>query len=283
MEPQAFEYNKSEKFNMPLFQKLGDLGVLGLSISEEYGGAGLDAASVVIAHEELSYSDPAFCLSYLAHSILFGNNLHVNGSEEQKLQWLPSVCDGTTIGGMCMSEPGAGTDVLGMSTVAKYDAGLDSYILNGTKMWITNGVVEREGGQQPGDIFLVYAKTGPSRQDITQFVVERGMKGFSVGQKITDKCGMRASMTAELVFQDVILPKSTHVVGQVNGALLCMMRNLEIERIALAAMSLGIAKRCIDEMVRYSSERKAFGKELHQFGQIQNFLAASYAEFMAGK
>jgi isovaleryl-CoA dehydrogenase len=271
---------------MPLFQRLGELGILGLSISEEYGGAGLDAASIVIAHEELSYSDPAFCLSYLAHSILFGNNLHVNGSEEQKLKWLPSVCDGTTICGMCMSEPNAGTDVLGMSTTAKYDSGLDSYILNGTKMWITNGVVE--GGvngqqQQTGDIFLVYARTGPTRQDVTQFIVERGTPGFSLGQKITDKCGMRASMTAELVFQDVVLPKPTHVIGHVHGALLCMMRNLEIERIALAAMSLGIAKRCIDEMVQYSSERKAFGKELHQFGQIQNFLATSYAEYMAGK
>lgn len=280
VEPQALEYNRNETFNMPLFRKLGDLGILGLTVSEEYGGAGLDVSSAVIAHEELSYSDPAFCLSYLAHSILFVNNLHVNGSHEQKLKWLPSACDGSAIGGMCISEPNAGTDVFAMSTVANYDQGSDSYILNGTKMWITNGTVD---GQTTGDIFLVYAKTGPSRQDITQFVVEKDMPGFTVGQKITDKCGMRASMTAELVFQDVHLPKQSHVVGQVNGALLCMMRNLEIERITLAAMSLGIAKRAIDEMIRYSSERKAFGKELHHFGQIQNYLATSYAEFMAGR
>ena len=137
---------------MPLFRKLGDLGILGLTVSEEYGGAGLDASSAVIAHEELSYSDPAFCLSYLAHSILFVNNLHVNGSHEQKLKWLPSACDGSAIGGMCISEPNAGTDVFAMSTVAKYDQGSDSYILNGTKMWITNGTVD---GQTTGDIFLV--------------------------------------------------------------------------------------------------------------------------------
>jgi len=182
---------------------------------------------------------------------------------------------------MCMSEPNAGTDVLGMTTFAKYDEGAKQFILNGTKMWITNGTVD--GGQTTGDLFLVYAKTGPKRSDITQFVVEKGMPGFSVGQKIADKCGMRASMTAELVFEDVVLPQSTHVVGQVHGASLCMMRNLEIERIALASMSLGIARRCVDEMVQYTRHRKAFGKELYQFGQIQNFLATSYAELMAGK
>ena len=286
MEPQALEYNRSEAFNMSLFRKLGTatpdgIGILGLSVSEEYGGAGLDASAVVIVHEELSYSDPAFCLSYLAHSILFVNNLCVNGSHAQKLQWLPSACDGTNIGGMCMSEPNAGTDVLGMATSAKYDEGANQFILNGTKMWITNGTVD--GGQTTGDIFLVYAKTGPKRSDITQFVVEKGMPGFSVGQKIRDKCGMRASMTAELVFEDVVLPQSTHVVGEVNAAMLCMMRNLEIERIALASMSLGIARRCVDEMVQYTRNRKAFGKELYQFGQIQNYLATSYAELMAGK
>jgi isovaleryl-CoA dehydrogenase len=279
-------HDQQEKFNLELFRKLGTkrsdgLGILGLTVSEEYGGAGLDPLSVVIAHEELSYSDPAFCLSYLAHSILFVHNLFINGSDEQRRRWLPGACDGTKVGGMCMSEPSVGTDVLGMSSRAQYDEGIEAFILNGTKMWITNGTVD--GGATTGDIFLVYAKTGTKRTDITQFVVEKDMPGFSVGQKISNKCGMRASNTTELIFEDVVLPRETHVVGEVNGATMCMMRNLEIERLALASMSLGIARRCVDEMVKYGQERKAFGKELHEFGQIQNFVSTSYAEYMAGK
>jgi isovaleryl-CoA dehydrogenase len=148
-------------------------------------------------------------------------------------------------------------------------------------MWITNGTIT---GQDTGDIFLVYARTGEGRADITQFVVEKGMEGFKLGQKIEDKLGMRASMTAELVFDNVFIPTETHVVGEVNQATLCMMRNLEIERIGLAAMALGIARRCIDEMKAYARERSAFGStDLYQFGQIQKHIAESYAEYMAGR
>jgi isovaleryl-CoA dehydrogenase len=245
VDPQALEYNREEKFNHELFKKLGSLGLLGITVDPQYGGSGMDAVAAVIAHEELASSDPAFCLSYLAHSMLFVNNLNQNGSHEQKLKYLPNACNGTAIGGMCMSEPGAGTDVMGMATTATLTEDGKHYHLNGAKMWITNGTVD---GKETGDIFLVYAKTGKGRSasDVTSFLVEKGMPGFSVGQKISDKCGMRASMTAELVFDNVKVP-AENIVGKVGGASLCMMRNLEIERITLAAMSLGIARRRYDD------------------------------------
>eukprot|EP01035_Chromulina_nebulosa_P019489 gene19489-25375_t len=281
VDKQALEYNKNEIFNINLFRKLGEFGLLGITADTEYGGSGADAVSAVIVHEELSSSDPAFCLSYLAHSMLFVNNLAQNGNHEQKLKYLPSTCSGEKIGGMCMSEPGAGTDVLGMSTTAKLSEDKKHYILNGSKMWITNGTLD---GKTTGDVYLVYAKTGPGRGagDLTSFIVEKDMPGFTLGQKIENKCGMRASMTAELVFTDVKVPIE-NVVGTVGGATLCMMRNLEIERIVLAAMSLGIAKRCIEVMNNYSIERKAFGKSIGDFGQIQKAIAESYAEFMAAR
>jgi isovaleryl-CoA dehydrogenase len=203
VEPQADLHNKMETFNVDLFRRLGSdhLGILGLTVEEQYGGTGfIDATAVAIVHEELSYSDPAFCLSYLAHSLLLVNNLHVNASHEQKLQYLPEACIGSKIGGMCMSEPNSGTDVLGMKTNAITNDHGESWILNGTKMWITNGTID---GKTTGDTFLVYARTGPNKLDITQFIVEKGMKGFTLGQPIHDKLGMRASMTAELVFDHV--------------------------------------------------------------------------------
>jgi isovaleryl-CoA dehydrogenase len=285
VEPQANEYNKHEKLNLPLLKSLGkDLGLLGLTIPTKYNGSSMDATASVIVHEELSYSDPSFCLSYLAHSVLFCNNLNVNGTSEQKEKWLPNVCDGVSIGGMCMSEPNAGTDVLGMKSNAVFDQDLNGYVLNGTKVWITNGTLDKAG--ETGDIYLVYARTGTeSKLDITSFVVEKGMEGFTLGQKIEDKLGMRASPTAELVFDNVFIPQENVIGGQdyVNNATLCMMRNLEIERVVLAAMALGIARRCIDEMVFYSKERTAFGKSTIEFGQIQKAISESYAEYMAGR
>ncbi len=255
----------------------------------------MDATAVAIVHEEMSYSDPAFCLSYLAHEVLFGNNLAINGNDKQKSAWFasdsaPAVdvkgnqdANGYSyIGGMCMSEPNAGTDVLGMQTKASpatNQHGQKGWTLHGQKMWITNGTLD---GTSTGDVFLVYAKTGDKRTDVSQFIVQKGMDGFELGQQIKDKLGMRASPTAELVFDGVFVPEE-NLVGEVNEGMLCMMRNLEIERVALAAMAIGIARRCIDEMVRYSSERKAFGKEIGQFGQIQQSIAVSYAEYMAGK
>jgi len=277
VEPQALDHDRSETFNRELFNKMGELGLLGVTVKSEYGGSDMDATAACVIHEELSASDPAACLSYLAHSMLFVNNLHQNGSEEQKHKYLPDACTGAKIGGMCMSEPGVGTDVLGLSTKATKDG--DDFILNGAKMWITNGAVN---DHETGDVFLVYARTGEARTDISLFLVEKEMEGFSLGQRIKDKCGMRASPTAELVFEDVRVP-SKNLVGELNGATICMMRNLEIERVVLAAMSCGIARRCIEAMNTYTQDRKSFGKSLNSFGQIQKGIAESYAEYMAGR
>jgi len=281
VDPQALVHNRTETFNVELFKKLGSLGLLGITVEPEYGGSGMDATAACIVHEELSAADPAFCLSYLAHSMLFVNNLCQNGSHEQKLKYLPKACTGEAICGMGMSEPSVGTDVLGLSTFAKLSADKSHYVLNGAKMWITNGTVD---GKSTGDTFLVYAKTDLNQKNggLTSFIVEKGMPGFSLGQKIEDKCGMRASMTAELVFSDVKIP-AENVVGEVGKATLCMMRNLEIERVTLAAMALGIARRSIEVMTRYSQERKAFGKPIAEYGQIQKAIAESYAEYMAGR
>ena len=280
VEPQAHEYDKKEQFNIELFRELGDLGLLGITVPEEYGGAGLDAVAATIAHEELSYSDAGFALAYLAHSMLFVNNLAYNGSEEQKTRILPKVCSGEWIGAMAMSEPDAGTDVLGLSTTAEKNADGD-WVLNGRKMWITNGCIDDQG--TPADIVWVYARTGyddKGRVKLSTFLVEKGMPGFSVGQKIFDKTGMRASNTAELVFDDCVVP-AANLVGEEGGSMIHMMGNLEIERLTLAGMSVGIARRCLHEMNKYASEREAFGVQIRSFGQMQRHIGESWAKYRA--
>ncbi len=278
VEPQAEAHDRDERFNVGLFRKLGELGLLGLTVPEAWGGAGMDAVASAAVHEELASSDPGFTLSYLAHSLLFANNLAVNGSDAQRARYLPRASSGELIGGMCMSEPGAGTDVLGMRTTAARRG--DRYVLNGAKMWITNGAV---GDAELGDVFLVYARVeGAERSRLTMFIVEKGFKGFSLGQKLHGKLGMRASTTAELVFEDCEVPAESRV-GEEGEATLHMMRNLEIERLGLAAMSLGIARRCVEVMNRHASERRSFGQPLRDFGQVQRHLAESYAEYMAGR
>jgi len=278
VDPQAEAFDQSEQFNLELFRKLGDLGLLGITAPIEFGGSGMDASAAVIAHEEIAAADPGFCLAYLAHSMLFVNNLAVNGSDAQRARFLPAACSGQAVGGMCMSEPDAGTDVMGMRTTALRD-GAD-YILNGQKMWITNGAI---APGELGDIFLVYAKTGGREgREVSLFVVEKGTPGFSLGQKIHNKLGMRASTTAELVFDNCRVP-AENLVGPPGNALKSMMRNLAIERLTLAAMSLGIARRSIEVMNRYANERTSFGKPLNRFGQIQRHIAESYAEYMAGR
>ncbi|MCJ8275889.1 MAG: acyl-CoA dehydrogenase family protein [Bdellovibrionales bacterium] len=204
VEPQALEFDKNEKFNHPLFKQLGELGLLGITVPELYGGSGLDSTAAVIAHEELSKSDPGFCLAYLAHSMLCVNNMAANASEEQKMKYLPKLCSGEWVGAMAMSEPNYGTDVLGMETTAEKKG--DKYVLNGNKMWITNGCVDDDG--TPADLVWVYAKTGEKdgKPQISTFIVEKGMAGYSVGQKIMDKLGMRGSNTAELVFDNCDVP-----------------------------------------------------------------------------
>ncbi len=278
VDPQASEFDRSEGFNAPLFRKLGELGLLGITVDPEVGGSGMDAVAAVIAHEELASADPGFCLSYLAHSMLFANNLERNGSLEQRKRFMPDACSGKTICGMGMSEPGAGTDVLGMRTTAVRDG--DHYVLNGAKMWITNGAVS---DTELGDVFLIYARTSEERVNgVSLFLVEKGAPGFRLGQKLHDKLGMRASPTAELVFEDCRIPVA-NLVGEEGDATHHMMRNLEIERLTLAGMSLGMARRSIEIMNRYAAERKAFGRPISAFGQIQRHIAESYAEWMAGR
>ncbi len=280
VEPQALEYDRAEKFNLPLLRSMGELGLLGISAPEEYGGSGLDAVACTIVHEELSASDPGFALAYLAHSMLFVNNLAYNGTEEQKARILPKVCSGEWIGAMAMSEPDAGTDVLGLSTTAvQRDDG--AWVLNGRKMWITNGCLDEEG--TPADVVWVYARTGEDergRVQLSTFLVEADMPGYSVGQKIYDKTGMRASNTAELVFDDCIVPAG-NLVGGVGESLIHMMGNLELERLTLAAMALGIGRRALDEMNRYATERTAFSSPIRDFGQMQRYIGESWAKYRA--
>ena len=274
VEEQALRMDREERFNLELFKKLGTLGLLGITVSPEFGGGGMDALSSVIAHEELSCSDPGFCLAYLAHSILCTHNISMNASLEQKKRFLPKLCSGEWVGAMAMSEAEAGTDVLGMKT--HFERKQNSFILNGRKMWITNGAIDSNGTL--ADCVLVYAKS--KNNEISTFVVERGFKGYELGQVIKDKTGMRASNTSELVFNQCEVPFENLIRGE-EKSLSQMMRNLEIERLTLSAMSLGIAKRCLEEMNRYASERKAFQQPIRNFGQIQKYLSESYSEYMA--
>ncbi|MEZ4871910.1 MAG: acyl-CoA dehydrogenase family protein [Bdellovibrionales bacterium] len=278
VEPQAESFDRKEEFNLPLFRKLGEIGLLGITVPDEYGGAGMDAMAAVIAHEELSTSDPGFCLAYLAHSMLCVNNLAVNGSEEQKQKYLPGLCSGELVGCMAMSEPHVGTDVLGMKTKAvKKDGG---YVINGQKMWITNGVLDEKGTR--ADLVWLYACTGQNekgRPELSTFLVDNSCDGYKVGQKIQDKTGMRGSNTADLVFENAFV-EANALVGKEGESMHHMMRNLEIERLTLAAMSLGIARRSIAVMLKYANEREAFGKPIAAFGQIQKYISDSYAQYM---
>lgn len=280
VEPQAAKHDREEKFNLSLFRKLGELGLLGITVPEAYGGSGMDALAAVLVHEELASSDPGFTLAYLAHAMLCANNVAMNASDAQKKRALPKLSSGEWIGAMAMSEPGAGTDVLGMGATAKLKG--DHYVLNGRKMWITNGSVDDKGTSC--DCVLVYARTGGTddRPAISTFLVEKGMRGFSAGQKIHDKLGMRASTTSELVFENCEVP-ATSLVGKEGESILHMMRNLELERLTLAAMSLGIARRSFEIMNRYASEREAFGKPIREFGQVQRHIAESFAEYRAAR
>ncbi len=275
VEPQALEHDRSERFNHELFRSAGALGLLGVTIPEAYGGSGLDATGGCLVWEAVSRSDPAFALSMMAHAILFAHNLAVNGSEEQCRRILPDAVSGERIGGLCMTEPEVGTDVLALRTTARRDGA--GWILDGTKTFITNGGVDE---RTLGDVFLVYASTG-SRQ-ISTFLVEKGMEGFALGQKWKDKLGMRASFTAELVFSGVRVPDANRV-GELGEGTVQMMRNLEVERLSLAAMSVGIAQRCLDVMIDYANERTTFGRPIREHGQIQRYIAETFAEWRAAR
>lgn len=281
LEPQAAEHDRKEEFNLPLFRKLGGLGLLGITVPEAYGGSGQDASAACIVHEEFSWSDPGFALAYLAHSMLCLNNFVHNASEAQKKKYLPKLCTGEWVGCMAMSEPACGTDVMGMETTAKKEGG--QYRINGRKMWITNGAIDDK--KTPADVVWLYARTNDPKEGkakISTFLVDRSIAGYSVGQKIHDKLGVRSSNTAELVFDQCLVP-AENLVGQEGESGVHMMRNLELERLSLAAMAVGIARRSLEVMALYASERHAFGKSLYEFGQIQRHIGESYAEFRAAK
>ena len=263
VEPQATAHDESGTLNVKLMRRAGELGLHGVTVPEADGGAELDATASVIVHEEIASSDPGFALAYLAHAILFANNLYHAASGDQRARYLPRVLSGEWIGAMGMTEPNVGTDVLGMQTTAVRDG--DDYVLNGRKTFITNG--------PEADVFLVYAQLDGR---ITTFVVERSFPGFSTGPKIP-KLGMRASTMGELIMDGCRVP-TANLLGQEGGGITNMMRNLELERLTLAAMSLGIARRCLEIMVSYSRERKAFGKPIADFGQIQRHIGESYAK-----
>jgi len=268
VEPQAAAHDERGELNLDLFRRLGELGLLGITIPEEDGGAGLDTVAAVIVHHELSKYDPGFCLAYLAHSMLFVNNFYYCSNAEQRGRYLEKVISGEWVAGMGMTEPGAGTDVLAMTTTAVRDG--DEYVLNGTKTYITNGC--------EGYCFQVYAKVDGK---ISAFIVDRSCPGFSTSNHI-DKLGMRGSTMAELIFEDCRVP-AANLLGAEGSGLTHMMRNLEIERLTLAAMSVGIAERCVDIMVNYAHDRKAFGSSLNRFGQIQRYIGDGYAMTEAAK
>lgn len=267
--PKIQKLDDEEGFNREAFYKLGSLGLLGITVPEDSGGAGMGAIAATIAMEEMGAIDASTTLSYLAHSILCVNQISKNGNLEQKRQYLPKLISGEWLGGMGMSEPDAGSDALGMKTKALRKD--DYYLINGSKTWITNGPI--------GDIFYCYAKTGDRRSQISTFIIEQGMQGFSTGKKFS-KMGMRASPTGELVFSNCKVPISKRV-GEENGSIEMMMQNLDLERITISGISLGLARASIEIATQYAKERKAFGKPIGSFQQIQERLTEAAAWYEA--
>ncbi|MBS1985541.1 MAG: acyl-CoA dehydrogenase family protein [Bdellovibrionales bacterium] len=271
LKPRAAELDESEGFNLEALRKMGALGLLGITADPNHGGSGLDVVAATLVMEEFGAVCASSALSYLAHSILAVNNLSQNGSEAQKAKYLPRLCSGEWIGSMAMSEPGAGSDAFGMSTQAVRKG--DKYILNGTKLWITNA--------SHSNFFWVYAKTGPTKKDITTFIVERDFPGFSVSKKL-HKLGMRASPTCELIFNNCEVPVANRV-GEEASSIVHMNRNLLVERVTISGISLGISRAAIAYATQYAMDRKQFNKPLMDFQMIQKMLADSTAEYLAGR
>jgi isovaleryl-CoA dehydrogenase len=271
--PRADEIDRSNTFPRELWPAMGELGLLGITVEEEYGGAGLGYLAHCVAMEEISRGSASVGLSYGAHSNLCVNQLRRNGNAEQKRKYLPKLVSGEHVGGLAMSEPGAGSDVVSMRTRA--DKKGDRYILNGSKMWITNGPV--------GETFVVYAKTDPTAgsRGMTAFIVERSFKGFSTAQKL-DKLGMRGSDTGELVFEDCEVPEE-NVLGAVGNGVNVLMSGLDYERVVLAAGPLGIMQACMDLVVPYMHQRTQFGQPIGRFQLMQAKLADMYVSMNASK
>ncbi|MPZ11747.1 MAG: isovaleryl-CoA dehydrogenase [Kiloniellaceae bacterium] len=271
--PLAAEIDRTDIFPRQLWPKMGALGLLGLTVEEDYGGAGMGYLEHCVAMEEVSRASASIGLSYGAHSNLCVNQIRRSGTEEQKRRYLPKLISGEHVGALAMSEPGAGSDVVGMRTRA--DKKGDRYILNGTKMWITNG--------DQADVLVIYAKTDPvaGSRGISAFLVEKDFKGFSVAQKL-DKLGMRGSPTSELVFEDCEVP-AENLLGALGKGVNVLMSGLDYERLVLAAGPLGIMQSCMDLAVPYIHERKQFGQAIGEFQLIQGKIADMYTTMNAAK
>lgn len=271
--PRASEIDHSDQFPMDLWQKMGDLGLHGITVPESYGGVDMGYVAHMVAMEEISRASASVALSYGAHSNLCINQIKRNGNEEQKQKFLPKLITGEFIGALAMSESGAGSDVTSMKLKAEEKNGV--YVLNGTKMWITNG--------PDADVMVVYAKTNPElgAKGITAFLVEKGMKGFYTAQKL-DKLGMRGSHTGEMVFENVEVP-AENILGGLNNGVKVLMSGLDYERAVLAAGPIGIMQAVMDNVVPYIHDRKQFGQSIGEFQLIQAKIADMYTTLQAGR
>ncbi|MES2481768.1 MAG: isovaleryl-CoA dehydrogenase [Pseudomonadota bacterium] len=271
--PLAADIDRSDQFPMHLWRKMGELGVLGITVPETYGGAQMGYLAHMIAMEEISRASASVGLSYGAHSNLCVNQINRNGTEAQKRKYLPRLISGEHVGALAMSEPGAGSDVLSMKLRAEEKGGY--YLLNGSKFWITNG--------PDADTLVVYAKTEPGlgARGVTAFLIEKGMKGFSIAQKL-DKLGMRGSHTGELVFDNVEVP-AENVLGAINGGAKVLMSGLDYERAVLAAGPIGIMQSVMDNVVPYIHDRKQFGQSIGEFQLVQGKVADMYTVLQAGR
>ena len=269
--PLAADIDRNDQFPLELWQKMGDLGLLGITVPEEFGGAGMGYLEHVIAMEEISRGSASVGLAYGAHSNLCINQIKLNGTAEQKRRYLPKLVSGEHIGALAMSEAGAGSDVVSMRLAAAKKG--DAYVLNGTKMWITNG--------PDADVLVVYAKTSPEKHQkgITAFLVEKTMPGFSTSPKL-DKLGMRGSPTCELVFTDCIVPEE-NILGKPDRGVEVLMSGLDYERLVLAGGPLGIMSTCMDVVLPYIHERKQFGQPIGMFELMQGKIADMYATWGA--
>jgi isovaleryl-CoA dehydrogenase len=271
--PRAAEIDRSDQFPMDLWRKMGDLGVLGITVPEQYGGADMGYLAHMVAMEEISRASASVGLSYGAHSNLCVNQIKRNGTEAQRAKYLPKLITGEHVGALAMSEPGAGSDVISMKLKAEDKGGY--YVLNGNKMWITNG--------PDADTLVVYTKTEPEMgaRGVTAFLIEKGMKGFSIAQKL-DKLGMRGSHTGELVFQNVEVP-AENILGGLNQGAKVLMSGLDYERAVLAAGPIGIMQAAMDVVIPYIHDRKQFGQSIGEFQLIQGKVADMYTVLQASR